>query len=94
MNPVHIALARQHLRRQRGADLGGQMRATVPPCGVCRDLEPPQSLRKNVSAWPRAGTEKKVAFGIEREAPLALYAGGTVEIQKHLIARCMGLPAA
>ena len=28
-----------------------------------------------------------------REAPLALYAGGTVEIQKHLIARCMGLPA-
>jgi alkylation response protein AidB-like acyl-CoA dehydrogenase len=29
-----------------------------------------------------------------REAPLALYAGGTVEIQKHLIARCMGLPAA
>ncbi len=58
------------------------MRATVPPCGVCRDLEPPQSLRKNVSSWPRAGTEKKVAFGIEREAPLALYAGGTVEIQK------------
>jgi len=29
-----------------------------------------------------------------REAPLALYAGGTVEIQKHLIARCMGLPLA
>jgi alkylation response protein AidB-like acyl-CoA dehydrogenase len=29
-----------------------------------------------------------------REAPLALYAGGTVEIQKHLIARSMGLPAA
>jgi len=29
-----------------------------------------------------------------REAPLALYAGGTVEIQKHLIARCMGLPSA
>jgi alkylation response protein AidB-like acyl-CoA dehydrogenase len=29
-----------------------------------------------------------------REAPLALYAGGTTEIQKNLIARCMGLPAA
>jgi alkylation response protein AidB-like acyl-CoA dehydrogenase len=29
-----------------------------------------------------------------REAPLALYAGGTVEIQKNLIARLMGLPAA
>jgi alkylation response protein AidB-like acyl-CoA dehydrogenase len=29
-----------------------------------------------------------------REAPLALYAGGTVEIQKHLIARSMGLPGA
>jgi alkylation response protein AidB-like acyl-CoA dehydrogenase len=29
-----------------------------------------------------------------REAPLALYAGGTVEIQKNLIARLMGLPTA
>ncbi|MCA9773896.1 MAG: hypothetical protein KC466_15870, partial [Myxococcales bacterium] len=27
------------------------------------------------------------------EAPLALYAGGTVEIQKNLIARAMGLVA-
>jgi len=40
----------------------------------------------------RAYFEPEVMERYYREAPLALYAGGTVEIQKHLIARTMGLP--